>query len=385
MRISGIATLFGTGALAMYFFDAERGGSRRAMVMDKLQSAHNELNELMDDASRDAGGRVQGFIAALRSRLAASDVAPEKLAQRVRSRIGRAVSNAGALEVRVDGDRVVSISGPLLRREQNHLLATIWLTPGVARVENHLELHDEIGNVPGLQGADASRSAFTRESWPASVRVLAGAAGGTAAAYGLVRGGPRGLLAIALGGALLARAASNQPLARVVGLDGTNSVHIDKDLFIAAPADRVIACWRAPEDFPRFMRNVLEVQPKGAGRWHWKVAGPAGSVVEWEAENTQDDDGRHITWRTIAGSLVQHQGSVDIEPQEEGTRLRLSMDYTPVAGIIGHSAARLFGKDAKTILDEDLMRLKTFLETGTPAHDAARSTSAQEKPVGPLH
>ena len=385
MRISGLVSAIGTGALAMYFFDAERGASRRAMAMDKLQSARNDLDELMDDASRDASGRVLGLVAAIRARFAERAVAPEKLTQRVRSRIGRAVSTAGAIEVRADADGVVTLAGPVLRTQQNRLLAAVWMTPGVARVENNLELHDEIGNVPGLQGARESRDAFIRDSWPASMRLLAGAAGGTAAAYGLVRGGPRGLLAVALGGALLARAASNQRLSRVVGLDGTNSVHIDKELFIAAPADRVLACWRTPEDFPRFMHNVLDVQASGDGRWHWKVAGPAGSVIEWDAQNTEDEDGRRISWQTTKSSLVEHKGHVDFEPEQDGTRLRLSMDYTPVAGILGHSAARLFGKDAKTIIDEDLMRLKAFLETGTPAHDAARGAAAREEPTGPLH
>lgn len=40
----------------------------------------------------------------------------------------------------------------------------------------------------------------------------------------------------------------------------------------------------------------------------------------------------------------------------------------------GHALAVLFGVDPKTQIDEDLARLKTTIETGTPPHDAVLST-----------
>ena len=40
-------------------------------------------------------------------------------------------------------------------------------------------------------------------------------------------------------------------------------------------------------------------------------------------------------------------------------------------------AAALFGADAKSEMDQDLNRMKTMIETGTPAHDAA----AKEQPL----
>jgi len=47
------------------------------------------------------------------------------------------------------------------------------------------------------------------------------------------------------------------------------------------------------------------------------------------------------------------------------------MSYNPPAGAAGHVVASLFGADPKTEMDEDLMRLKAFFETGKPARDAA--------------
>ncbi|MGH8626155.1 MAG: hypothetical protein ACREYC_13115 [Gammaproteobacteria bacterium] len=48
------------------------------------------------------------------------------------------------------------------------------------------------------------------------------------------------------------------------------------------------------------------------------------------------------------------------------------MSYNPPAGALGHVVAKIFGADPKTVLDEDLLRMKTFLETGKAAHDAAQ-------------
>jgi uncharacterized membrane protein len=47
------------------------------------------------------------------------------------------------------------------------------------------------------------------------------------------------------------------------------------------------------------------------------------------------------------------------------------LNYNPPAGAIGHAVAGLFGADPKTEMDQDLVRMKTLIETGNPPHDAA--------------
>jgi uncharacterized membrane protein len=47
------------------------------------------------------------------------------------------------------------------------------------------------------------------------------------------------------------------------------------------------------------------------------------------------------------------------------------MVYNPVGGAVGHAIARLFRADPKHQMDDDLLRMKTLLETGKPPHDAA--------------
>ena len=66
-----------------------------------------------------------------------------------------------------------------------------------------------------------------------------------------------------------------------------------------------------------------------------------------------------------------HAGSIRVEPHADGARVHVRMTYSPPAGALGHLVAKLFGADPKTELDEDLMRLKSTLETGKPPRDAA--------------
>ena len=53
------------------------------------------------------------------------------------------------------------------------------------------------------------------------------------------------------------------------------------------------------------------------------------------------------------------------------------MSYNPVVGGLGHAIASLFGADPKKQMDEDLMRMKSMIETGVQPHDAARKDEGQ--------
>jgi uncharacterized membrane protein len=47
------------------------------------------------------------------------------------------------------------------------------------------------------------------------------------------------------------------------------------------------------------------------------------------------------------------------------------MSYNPPAGAIGHAIATLLGTDPKSEMDEDLMRVKSYIETGHIPRDSA--------------
>jgi osmotically-inducible protein OsmY len=148
--VAGVGGL-GVGAALMYLFDPERGNRRRALLRDKFVHVAHSTGEKLDVKSRDAANRLQGLLARTKSSFARDRVPDALVAERVRSRIGHVVSHPGAIEIAVQDGRV-TLGGPALNRELDSLLCEIERVRGVRGVENKLELHDEPGSVPQLQG-----------------------------------------------------------------------------------------------------------------------------------------------------------------------------------------------------------------------------------------
>jgi uncharacterized membrane protein len=199
-------------------------------------------------------------------------------------------------------------------------------------------------------------------------RLLEGGAGALLALWGLARGGLVGTGAT-IAGAYLVSCAT---VSRQDGIIG-----VQKTLTIQAPIDQVFRFWSKFENFPRFMEHVLEVHCDG-DRSHWRVSGPAGIPVEWDAEVIERIDNRKIAWRSIDDSVVEHHGQVHFEPiGDHATRISIHMAYNPPGGPLGHAVAGFLLGDPKTLMDDDLLRLKSLLESGTTrAH--SRSVTADE-------
>jgi len=102
------------------------------------------------------------------------------------------------------------------------------------------------------------------------------------------------------------------------------------------------------------------------------VKGPAGSVVEWDAALTDSRRGEVLAWQTEPGADVQNSGQVRFIPEGKGTRVNVYMSYTPPAGGIRHAIASLFASSPKQEMDEDLARMKEYIETGKVAAGAAQ-------------
>jgi Polyketide cyclase / dehydrase and lipid transport len=61
---------------------------------------------------------------------------------------------------------------------------------------------------------------------------------------------------------------------------------------VEAPVAQVYAYWRDFSNFPAFMPDVQEVTVTGPTTSHWKVTGPLGKSVEWDAEIVEPSDAR---------------------------------------------------------------------------------------------
>jgi len=215
---------------------------------------------------------------------------------------------------------------------------------------------------------------LAQENWPPAKRFSAGAAGAGLAALGVLRRSASAPLLFLTGAALLTRAGSNMSFRRLMA-GSQRGIRLTKTIAIDAPREQLFELWQNMENFPKFMRNVRRVYRNG-DNWHWEVAGPLGAPVEWDAVVTQVVPNQFIAWCTTPGSPIQHSGRVHFQDEARGTRVQVEMAYDPPAGALGHAVASLFGAHPKKEMDEDLMRMKALMETGTPPHDAADAREA---------
>ncbi len=356
----------GLGAGLMYLLDPDRGNRRRALLRDKVTHTLHRAADTADEAQRDLRNRMQGWMAETRSRFTSQNVPDHQLAERVRARLGRVVSHPGSIEVMANQGRI-ALSGPILESEVKGLLKAVSSVRGVKGIDNQLEPHAEPGNVPGLQGTGSrpTRSGSPMQSeWSPARRFAAGTAGGALAVYATRHKDPVGVVAGAAALGLVARAFTPASTSRLTGIGaGHRAVDIEKTLIINAPVERVYEFWANFENFPLFMHNVQEVSVED-GRSHWRVTGPASVPLEWNAVVTEMEPNRTLAWKTEEGAVVPNAGIIHFEPAEGGTRVHVKLSYNPPGGAAAHKLVELLGEDPKAKMDEDLLRMKSLLETG---------------------
>lgn len=152
-------TGLGVGAGLMYFMDPTAGGTRRARLRDRLVHAGHVAGKAASATRTDVANRASGLASRIRRRREARPVDDRTLTERVRARLGRIVSHPGAIEVSaVHG--VITLRGSIQRDEIEALSRAVSRMDGVSDVIDELDVHDEPGHVPALQGGRSLSSAW---------------------------------------------------------------------------------------------------------------------------------------------------------------------------------------------------------------------------------
>jgi uncharacterized membrane protein len=149
-------------------------------------------------------------------------------------------------------------------------------------------------------------------------------------------------------------------------LAGERGVHVRESIRLEAPLPDVYRYWRRLENLPQFMTHLNRVTEAPDGTSHWEAAGPAGLVVEWEAEIINEVENKVLAWRSLPGSDLVTAGSVSFDPARGGrsTQVSVHLQYAPPAGKAGAFVASLFGREASQTVREDLRHFKQLLEAG---------------------
>lgn len=135
---------------------------------------------------------------------------------------------------------------------------------------------------------------------------------------------------------------------------------------VSKPVEDIYAFWKDTENFSRFMNQIDSVRITSGRRSHWKVKGPAGLSVEWEAEIVTDIPNETISWHSVDSNDIENTGTVRFRRAagDRGTEVELEVTYRPKGGPLGQRLAKFFSAVPKTQLMNDLRRFKQIMEIG---------------------
>jgi uncharacterized membrane protein len=135
---------------------------------------------------------------------------------------------------------------------------------------------------------------------------------------------------------------------------GTTTHSID----VKAPVRSVYDQWTQFEEFPRFMRDVVEVRQHGADALSWKVL-MGGKEKQWEARIIEQIPDTSIVWESVDGT--SNRGAITFEPLgTDATRLTVVMEYEPEGFL--EKAADLLGVPSGHV-EESLESFRELIES----------------------
>lgn len=208
-------------------------------------------------------------------------------------------------------------------------------------------------------------------------------AGGGLGLLALTRRSRAGI-ALAAGGGLLAYAGAKA---------GVTPRHMQarSSVLLNCPPQEAYQFWRNLENLPLFMRHLDSVKQIGDRRSRWTALGPLGSPIRWDAEIVVERENELISWRSLPGSEVEVDGSVEFRnaPANRGTILEAVLLYRSPAGAIGRTVAKMLGKNPDFLMRQDLRRLKALIEAGEipttegQSHGRRSATAAVARAMNP--
>jgi hypothetical protein len=101
--------------------------------------------------------------------------------------------------------------------------------------------------------------------------------------------------------------------------------YVQDSIDIDMPISTVYNQWTQFEEFPNFMRDVVEVRQIDDTHLYWRAV-IAGRPLEWDAEITTQIPDRRISWRSTSGPTSSGAVMFD-RVTDNRTRVTLRMSY----------------------------------------------------------
>lgn len=196
--------------------------------------------------------------------------------------------------------------------------------------------------------------------------------------YGLKKRSWSGFLFGVIGGGLMLRGLLGKSVFyRLIGIntatgkglpgqtDSNGLIRVDKSVVIDRPAEDLFRFLRDAENLPRIFGHLRSVRSLDSHRSAWTAKMPAGLDLEWESEVWEERENRKMAWRASSEGGIRSEGALVLDPLGPAkTQVGVHLEYDLPAGKAGRVFARLFGKHPDRLIDEELHRFKSLMETG---------------------
>ena len=140
-------------------------------------------------------------------------------------------------------------------------------------------------------------------------------------------------------------------------------------LEVNASAEQCYAWWRGLTNLPLIMEDVESVEPIDGStqHTHWKVHGPLGKTVEWDARIVEDVPNTRIAWASegSSGLDVKNAGAVRFDDKGATSGIEVALNYDPPAGVLGEAVAKIFA-DPQSKVEDALASFKATMESAAP-------------------
>jgi uncharacterized membrane protein len=142
-------------------------------------------------------------------------------------------------------------------------------------------------------------------------------------------------------------------------------IQFHKTITVNRPVKEVFLFWRHFENLPRFMKFVRAVTSNGGNITHWVVT-TDDTKLEWDAETIEARPNEVLSWQSLPAANVDSAGSILFRPApgNRGTIVNVSLKYIPAGVKATAQLAKVLGKDAEAVMEQDLFRFKSLIETG---------------------
>jgi uncharacterized membrane protein len=139
---------------------------------------------------------------------------------------------------------------------------------------------------------------------------------------------------------------------------------IEASVAIQRPVEKVFEFYRDFRNLPRFLGDVMAIEPIDPAMSRWTIQGPLGIRVNWTVRVTEVRPNELIRYETVTSPGLRTYWTIHFTPGPAAGETQVHEVMQAPLGRLGRAALALVGKPPAAEVASNLHRLKEVMETG---------------------